>query len=119
MSKLSKLFDKLMAKERGIVIELDTSDEKHLKWLRSLPCAECRAYAPSEAHHPTYGRGMSMKSRDRDAFPLCKKCHHDFHAAKGTFSKWPKEQRRAWQERFSAKYRMMAGGAFSTKDELF
>lgn len=76
----------------------------HMKWVRTLACAECRKPGPSEAHHPTYGRGMGQKADDNVCFPLCLKCHSDFHSAKGTFQNLNKEQRRAWQEAMVFKY---------------
>lgn len=51
-----------------------------------------------QAHHHTGRRGLGQKATDREAFPLCAKHHHDFHAARGIFYRWSHEDRRQWQD---------------------
>lgn len=81
-------------------------DESWLRFLRTLPCAHCLRMPPSEAHHSTASRfSLARKSSDHDAFPLCRKCHQDFHDAKGDFRDWNKDQRRTWQRAKSDLYR--------------
>lgn len=74
---------------------------KHLRFLRTLPCAHCQRTGPSEAHHSTAHRaGKGMKANDLDAFPLCggpRGCHRQFHDATGSFRSWDKAARRLWQ----------------------
>ena len=81
----------------------------HLAFVRSLPCANCGRPPPSEAHHSTAHRqGKGTKADDLDTFPLCTKCHRDFHDARGSFRSWGKDKRRAWQRNLVALYRAKA-----------
>lgn len=58
------------------------TDAAHLRLIRELPCLACGA-KPAEAAHVRYsdaarGRinpGMGRRPPDRDAVPLCPKCH--------------------------------------------
>lgn len=58
-------------------------DEAHLKRLRLLPCARCADNQGSDAAHirfssATHGKknpGVGQKPNDRDALPLCRRCH--------------------------------------------
>lgn len=77
---------------------------KRLAFVRSLPCASCGRHPPSEAHHPT-GAGLALKADDAEAFPLCSRCHRDFHDLRGKFRDWDKAARRLWQRTMSALYR--------------
>ncbi len=50
----------------------------HLAWLRTLRCAWCGWFAPSEASH--HGRrGVGIKAPDLLAIPLCAGCHRWHH----------------------------------------
>lgn len=68
-------------------------DQKHLAYVRSLPCTICKAGFIShhrivQAHHllkPWIGtRGMSLKADDRNAIPLCLHHHHLLHSKFGS-----------------------------------
>lgn len=72
-------------------------DEVYLDWIRSLPCCVCGVRTSSHAHHST-GAGMALKAPDREAMPLCPRCHRDFHDGKGFSDGWRREQRALWQE---------------------
>ena len=48
---------------------------EHLRFVRSLPCCVCGARRNIEAHH-TGPRGLSQKSSDLSAIPLCALVHH-------------------------------------------
>ena len=84
-------------------------DQKHLAFLRTLPCAACGKPPPSEAHHSTAHRaGLGTKAGDLDAFPLCggpAGCHVAFHSARGRFRGWDREARRLWQRSMVSQYR--------------
>lgn len=62
-------------------------DAKHLENVRLCHCLTCnREAGPTsyiQAHHllRTEERGLSRKSSDRWAVPLCRICHDDLHAA--------------------------------------
>ena len=63
-------------------------DSRHLANLRLLPCVACGLGLLSQktitqAHHllRTEERGLSRKSSDRWAIPLCARCHQALHAA--------------------------------------
>jgi len=68
-------------------------DESHLKWIRTLPCLLCKAgfYSHSkevQAHHllkpyDGEGRGMGMRSTDRNVIPLCLHHHAQLHTKFG------------------------------------
>lgn len=82
-------------------------DPAHLRHLRGMPCAVDPSHpAPSDAHHATgIGvRGMSQRSHDHLAIPLCHTCHMDFHAARGFFRGMKKAERKAWQVTMSERY---------------
>jgi hypothetical protein len=46
----------------------------HLQWIRTLPCSVCRTRRTVEAAH-TGPHGLSQKSSDLSAIPLCVKHH--------------------------------------------
>jgi hypothetical protein len=57
----------------------------------------------AEPHHIIDGRGaqrkgMGQTARDRDALPLCRAHHNEFHDGNGFCQGWSKEQRRVFQE---------------------
>jgi len=89
-------------------------DRKYLEWIRSLPCAvlthrlpgATRCYGAVEAHHPT-GSGLALKSADREAFPLCRGHHGEFHRLIGTFKGWVKAVLKEWQGGMSDRYQAL------------
>jgi hypothetical protein len=52
-----------------------SSDPEYLAFVRSLPCCMCGSRRSVEAHH-TGPRGLSQKSSDYSAIPLCALLHH-------------------------------------------
>ena len=46
----------------------------YLRWIRTLPCSVCRTTRQIEAAH-TGPHGISQKSSDLSAIPLCRKHH--------------------------------------------
>lgn len=75
------------------------ADLEYLAWVRTNPCCRCGASAPSHAHHEILnGRGKSQKAPDARTLPLCFRCHDDFHAVRGRFAGFTREQRRDFQE---------------------
>jgi hypothetical protein len=54
-------------------------DPAYLAQVRQLPCVCCQRF-PSEAHHPISGRFSQRKAPDRDAIPLCNRCHRLRHS---------------------------------------
>jgi hypothetical protein len=50
-------------------------DPDYLAFVRSLPCCVCGSRRSIEAHH-TGPRGLSQKSSDFSAIPLCAVIHH-------------------------------------------
>lgn len=55
-------------------------DAKYLKWLRTLPCAICGHYPPSQAAHIRLGGvgGVAQKPIF-SAIPCCANCHTTQH----------------------------------------
>ena len=49
-------------------------NESYLRWIRTLPCAVCRTSRFVEAAH-TGPHGISQKSSDLSAIPLCARHH--------------------------------------------
>ncbi len=85
-----------------------TDAPQHLKWLREQPCCLGDLYACSgvvESHHSTLGRGLSQKSSDLEAMPLCGRHHKALHGFTGFFAGWSREQRAEWQRAMSERYR--------------
>ncbi len=71
----------------------------YLDYIRSLPCARCRAPAPSDAHHIVdmgLLPGMGRKAPDALAMPLCRVCHGVVHSGEtedqGRFLAWTIDQ---------------------------
>lgn len=58
------------------------TDERHLNFIRSLPCCLCHHAPRSRAHHLLRGvtRGTGMKAPDRKTIPLCEAHHLALHA---------------------------------------
>ena len=55
---------------------------KHLSYVRTLPCCECKDPTDTQAHHLTIIKGngaMSRKTDDNWVVPLCAICHHYLH----------------------------------------
>ena len=54
---------------------------EHLADIRKLPCCGCMKHGRVQAHHllSTKDRGMGQRSTDKDAVPLCFRCHEDLH----------------------------------------
>lgn len=50
-----------------------TKDKPHLNKIRALGCIICGS--PANAHHIRHGMGLSQKSSDYEAIPLCH-THH-------------------------------------------
>lgn len=63
-------------------------DEKHLQFLRSLPCLVCQNNISTEAAHirmsdasvGKFNPGVGAKPSDMYAVPLCGDCHREQHA---------------------------------------
>jgi hypothetical protein len=45
--------------------------EPYRRLVAALPCIHCGRPGPSQAAHPSTGRGMAQKTDDRLCFPLC------------------------------------------------
>jgi len=63
-------------------------DNKHLDFIRGLPCAVCLDNTSTEAAHVRFASaklgkrqtGMAEKPDDAFTIPLCGKCHRNQHA---------------------------------------
>ena len=51
-----------------------TRNPRYLRWIRTLPCSVCRTTRAVEAAH-TGPHGLSQKSSDLSAIPLCGRHH--------------------------------------------
>jgi hypothetical protein len=93
-------------------------DPGYLAWLRASPCALAGRHpcaGPVQAHHSTHGRGMSQRTSDRSAFPLCAFHHRTFHDLCGYFNGWVKTQRQQWQDDAVFKYQKL----YDKKEGIF
>jgi hypothetical protein len=73
-------------------------DVAFMAFVRTLPCCAPwlpRCTAAAEAHHAG-ARGISQKSSDTEAIPLCRTHHSDWHDCRGVFAGWSKESRTEW-----------------------
>ena len=76
-------------------------DEKHLAFIRTLPCLICRDNTSTEAAHVRMSdariakpiTGNSIKPDDKYVLPLCGDCH------RGPQGQHSMGERRFWQER--------------------
>lgn len=65
-------------------------NEKHLDFVRSLPCIVCGDNTSTEAAHVRYAdpraakrpTGMGEKPDDAFAVPMCGRCHREQHGGK-------------------------------------
>lgn len=70
--------------------------KKYLRWIKSLPCADCGRHGRSSAHHfksDLHLSGVGMRAPDQITIPLCPSCHMKFHNKE---SKTWREDQRAW-----------------------
>lgn len=63
-------------------------ERHHLLRVKSLPCAVCRAPAPSMAHHIRAGQGMGQRASHWLVVPLCAECHQGKSGIHGDRSAW-------------------------------
>jgi hypothetical protein len=61
----------------------------YIKWIKTLPCHNCTAPAPSDPSHPNFFKSQRSKAPDPLAIPECRKDHELYEHA-GV----PDEQRR-------------------------
>jgi len=66
-------------------------NEKHLSFIRSLPCCTCPKTAPCEAAHIRMGTngGMGLKPTSEWVVPMCHKCHNLEQHRVGENAFWP------------------------------
>lgn len=88
------------------VPKADLLDDREYRMLvATLRCICCNAVGFSQAAHPNTGKGMGMKTDDRECFPLCtiggKDCHGGFDQ-RALFSK---EKRRELEPLWAAQTR--------------
>jgi hypothetical protein len=55
------------------------NEREYLQAIKSMSCALCNAFAPSDAHHLREGMGMAQRNSDYLTIPLCKDCHQGAH----------------------------------------
>lgn len=69
-------------------------DKKHLAFVRSYPCMNCKTDQNVEAHHllkvPWETNVIGLKIGDQWAVPLCRTCRRDVHDAGGEVEAWGK-----------------------------
>lgn len=67
---------------------------EYRRLVATLRCICCGAVGYSQAAHPNTGKGMSMKTDDRDCFPLCTVGANDCHGGFDQRAMFSKEKRR-------------------------
>ena len=91
-------------------------DEKHLAWLRTLPCCICHDPTATEAAHvrmsdariAKMATGIAIKPDDRFTVPLCSSHHREQHAG---------SERKFWQ-RFDRDPILLALALYSASGDL-
>jgi hypothetical protein len=67
-------------------------DKKFLAWLRTQPCAICKAYPPNDpAHYRTAQNSGTGCKPINSAIPLCRDCHSGQHQI-GQYCFRPREE---------------------------
>lgn len=59
-------------------------NEKHLEWIRKMPCHICgRApdFSKIDPHHVQVNSRQRKRQDDRNVVPLCRPCHSQLHAS--------------------------------------
>lgn len=68
-----------LRKEKPAAEKRPGMSPSHIALIKTLPCAVCGKYAPSDPHHLKAGvqneRGIGRRATDRWAVPLCRPCH--------------------------------------------
>lgn len=88
---------------------LGNRSEAYRRLVAALPCACCGIYGRSQAAHPNTGKGMGLKTNDRDCFPLCsdgpdwRGCHSLFDQG----ALYPKAARREKEVEWAEQTRQM------------
>lgn len=81
--------------------------ETYRRLVRAMPCMHCRIVGFTQFCHSDQGKGMSMKTDDRRGWPGCGPhgddpgCHHLL----GSTGKMPRQQRRDFEDEYSARTR--------------
>lgn len=81
-------------------------DIEYRRLAATLRCICCNAVGFSQAAHPNTGKGMGMKTDDRDCFPLCTVGAKDCHGGFDQRAMFPKEKRRELEPLWAAQTRM-------------
>lgn len=81
---------RLLGTDERIAVEATepaTRAPAYLDFVRSFPCAQCAATAPSEAHHwaPAGIKCAGRKVSDHYTLPLCRECHQRWHTTGSVF----------------------------------
>ncbi len=71
-------------------------DPAYLAFVRAQPCAVGHCHPGGVPHH-TGPKGLSQRSHDHDAIPMCDQHHKERHALSGFFKGWKKAHLKAWE----------------------
>lgn len=82
----------------------------YLRWVASHDCFACGISGHSQAAHPNFGKGLSMKSSDLDAFPLCavRPGHMGCHQMHDLCVDMTREERRELERQYTARMHALA-----------
>lgn len=69
-------------------------DAEYRQLVATLRCICCGAVGHSQAAHPNTGKGMGLKTDDRECFPLCTVGANDCHGGFDQRAMYSKEKRR-------------------------
>ncbi len=81
-------------------------DVEYRRLVATLKCICCGAVGFTQAAHPNTGKGMGMKTDDRDCFPLCTVGASDCHGGFDQRAMFPKERRRELEPLWANQTRM-------------
>lgn len=90
--------------------------EAYRRLVAALQCMVCGAM-PCQAAHPNTGKGLGLKTDDRECFPLCPRCHARFDQG----ALFPKEARRELEPAWAAQTRavIIAAGIWPARLPLW
>jgi hypothetical protein len=81
--------------------------ESYRRFVASHACFECGLAGSSQCAHANFGKGMAMKTSDRDSWPMCFRCHADHDHSRGM----TRDQRREKEARYVDRMQEIARAA--------
>lgn len=83
---------------------------KYLRYVASQPCSACGIHGFSQAAHPNHGKGLSLKTSDLEAFPLCcsRPGHQGCHVLHDLCLDMTRSERRELEAKYTTRMHLQA-----------